>query len=77
MPKYNVLGGGHVEATTDLGLVEALRRDAQPWVPSVSIEDFMEGMADRAKIQKGVSVRTDNIANFISDLKQHGFIFLV
>ncbi|WP_022821914.1 hypothetical protein [Hymenobacter norwichensis] len=74
MPKYEILGGGQVEATTDLGLVEALRRDAQAWVPSVSIEDFMEGMASRAKVQKGVEVRTNSIANFTADLKRFGFI---
>lgn len=74
MPKYEILGGGHVTATTDLGVVQALRQDAQQWVPSVSIEDFMEGMSSRAKTQKGVVVRIDSIANFVSDLKQHGFI---
>lgn len=72
--KYTILGGGPIEATTDLGLVQALRQDAQQWVPSVSIEDFMEGMAQRAEMQKGQPVRTDSVANFIADLKQHGFL---
>ncbi|WP_375435097.1 hypothetical protein [uncultured Hymenobacter sp.] len=74
MPKYELLGGGHIEATTDLGLVEALRRDAQAWLPSVSIEDFMEGMAARCKIQTGAVVRTNSVANFIADLKEHRFV---
>ncbi|WP_400194046.1 hypothetical protein [Hymenobacter sp. B81] len=72
--KYELLGGGHIKAATDLGIVQALREDAQAWQPSVSIEDFMEGMASRCKIQKGVDVRTDSIGNFVDDLKLHGFI---
>lgn len=72
--KYNLLGGGQIEATTDFGLVQALRQDAQQWIPSVGIEDFMEGMAERCKVQKGVLVRTDYIVNFVADLRQHGFI---
>jgi len=74
MPTYSILGSGQITATTDLGLVEALRRDAQQWLPTVSIEDFMEGMAQRCKIQTGDVVRIDNIANFVSDLKQYGFV---
>ncbi|TPG71979.1 hypothetical protein [Hymenobacter nivis] len=72
--KYEILGGGHVTAATDLGLVQALRQDSQAWAPSVGIEDFMEGMADRCRTQKGVTVRTNGIANFVADLKEHGFI---
>lgn len=71
---YEILGGGQVTAATDLGLVQALRQDSQAWAPSVGIEDFMEDMADRCRTQKGVAVRTDGIANFVTDLKQHGFI---
>lgn len=74
MPKYEILGGGHVTATTDLGLVSALREDAQQWVPSVSIEDYMEGFARRAKMQKGVDVRISSLAEFVSDLKEFGFV---
>jgi hypothetical protein len=74
MRKYNVLGGGQVEATTDLGLIEALRAYSQEWIPSVSIEDFMEGMAARAKIQTGDIIRTDYFVNFTNDLKQYGFV---
>ena len=74
MPTYNLLGGGQLTATTDLGLVEALRRAAQDWLPSVSIEDFMEGMAARCKIQTGAVVRIDTLLHFVADLKQHGFL---
>jgi len=74
MTKYNVLGGGQIEATTELGIIEALRAYSQDWIPTVGIEDFMEGMAARAKIQTGDVVRTDSLVNFVEDLKQYGFI---
>jgi hypothetical protein len=72
--KYELLGGGHIEAASPLELVEALRADSADWVPSVSIEDFMEGMAGRCKIQNGTTVRTDSVVNFLHDLQQGGFI---
>ena len=72
--KYQILGGGPLEATTDLGLVQALRLDAQDWAPSVGIEDFMEAMAERCFSYRGVVVRTDRVAHFIADLKQHEFL---
>jgi hypothetical protein len=74
MRKYNVLGGGQIEATTDLGIIEALRAYSQEWIPSVGIEDFMEGMAERCKIQTGDFVRTDYLVNFVLDLKRFGYI---
>ncbi|QIX60864.1 hypothetical protein HER32_06610 [Hymenobacter sp. BT18] len=74
MPTFNILGGGPITAASDLGLVQALREDAQQWIPSVSIEDFMEGLAARAKMQNGSVVRTDSVANFIADLKAGGFL---
>jgi hypothetical protein len=74
MTKYNVLGGGHIEATTDLGIIEALREYSAAWIPTVSIEDFMEGMAQRCQIQTGDVVRTDSITHFVADLKQFAFI---
>ncbi|MBC6698870.1 hypothetical protein [Hymenobacter sp. BT190] len=77
MPTYNILGGGQLTATTDLGLIQGLRQDAQQWVPSVSIEDFMEGMAARCKVYDGSIVRIDSVANFVSDLKQCGVVTLV
>ena len=40
----------------------------------MGIEDFMEGMAGRCKIQTGALVRTDSEANFIADLVKHGFL---
>lgn len=75
MTAYNVLGGSHIiEATTDLGIIEALREYSQDWIPTVGIEDFMEGMAARCKIQTGDVVRIDTLTNFVADLKQYGFI---
>jgi hypothetical protein len=74
MPTYNIQGGGRVTASTDLGLVQALREDAQQWLPSVGIEDYMEAMADRSKIYDGAVVRTDTIAHFIADLLAAGFL---
>ena len=71
---YDMLGGGFFEASTPLEVVEALRQDAMEWVPSVGIEDFMEGMAQRCKVQTGTIVRTDSVDHFVADLVQHGFI---
>ncbi len=72
--RYDIIGGGHFEAATDLEAVEALRQDGMAWIPTAGIEDFMEGMADRCQIQKGVTVRTDSVANFVADLVLYGFI---
>lgn len=74
MVTYNVLGGGQIKAATDLGIIEALRENSQAWIPTVSIEDFMEGMAARCKIQTGDFVRTDYFVNFVQDLLRFGFI---
>jgi hypothetical protein len=72
--KYKLLGGGHIEAASPLELVEALRADSQAWAPTVGIEDFMEGYADRCKMQNGAIVRTDSLINFLHDLQAGGFI---
>ena len=72
--KYELLGGGHIEAASPLELVEALRADSQQWAPSVGVEDFMEGMAARCRMQNGATVRIDSMVNFLLDLQQGGFI---
>jgi hypothetical protein len=72
--KYEIEGGGHVEAASPLELVEALRQDAMAWAPSVSVEDYMEDLAARSKIQDGSTVRTDSAENFITDLIACGFL---
>ena len=72
--KYAIEGGGHVEAASPLELVEALRQDAMGWAPSVSIEDYMEDLAARSKMQDGSTVRTDSLDHFIADLVQNGFL---
>lgn len=72
--KYYLLGGGHVEATTPLELVEALRQEAMAWVPSVSIEDYMEGVQHRWKLQSGANIRTDSVENFVADLLATDFM---
>ena len=74
MMKYNLLGGGSIEAATALGLVEALRADAAAWIPTVSIEDFMEGMAERCKLQTGADISTLDVNSFLVDLIAHGFL---
>jgi hypothetical protein len=72
--KYELLGGGHVEAASSLGLVEALRQDSQAWAPTVGIEDFMEEYAARCKMQNGSLVRIDTMEHFIDDLVAGGFL---
>ncbi|HEX8506344.1 MAG TPA: hypothetical protein VF630_13330 [Hymenobacter sp.] len=72
--KYEILGGGQIEAATPLELVEALRQLDHQWIHSVSVEDFMVDMADRCKIQTGAVVRTDSMINFLHDLQAGGFI---
>lgn len=72
--KYEILGGGHIEAASPLELVEALRQDSMAWAPTVGIEDFMEEYAGRCKMQNGSTVRTDSLDNFLHDLQAGGFI---
>ena len=72
--KYDILGSGPIEAASSLELVEKMRAEDQQWVPSVSIEDYMEGMAQRCKIQTGAEVSTDSVDIFLIDLIAGGFI---
>lgn len=72
--KYEILGGGHIEGATELELVEALRADGQAWLPSVSIEDFMEGMAARCKTQTGATICTLDTTSFLMDLIANKFL---
>lgn len=72
--QYDLLGGGHITAASPLEIAEALRQDAAAWLPSVSVEDFMEGMAARCRLQTGATVRTDSAAHFAADLEEQGFI---
>ena len=72
--KYELLGGGHVEAPSPLALVMELRKDSQQWAPTVGIEDFMEEYAKRCKFQNGAIVRTGNVQHFIDDLVAGGFM---
>jgi hypothetical protein len=72
--KYDILGGGHIEAATPLELVEALRILDLQWVHSVGVEDFMENMAEACQLQTGAIVRTDSLVNFLHDLQAGGFI---
>ncbi|WP_201979373.1 hypothetical protein [Hymenobacter rubidus] len=72
--KYEILGGGHIEAASPLELVEALRQIDLQWIHSVGVEDFMENMAEGCKIQTGALVRTDSVEHFLHDLQQGGFI---
>ena len=74
--KYEILGGGQIEASSSLELVEAMRLQDQAWVPSVSIEDYMEDMAQRCKIQNGTAVSTDSVDVFLIDLIAGGFLKL-
>lgn len=74
MVTYNVLGGGQIRAATDFGIIEALREHSQAWIPTVGIEDFMEGMAARCKIQTGDIVRIDYMVNFVQDLMRFGYL---
>jgi hypothetical protein len=72
--KYEILGGGPIEAATDLELVEAMREQSMGHAPTVGVEDFMEGMAQRAEMHCGHPIRTDSVADFVADLTQHGLI---
>ncbi|MGI4873364.1 MAG: hypothetical protein ACRYFX_19575 [Janthinobacterium lividum] len=72
--KYEVLGGEPLEAATPLEVAQALRQQAMAWAPSVSIEDFMEGMAHRAEQYRGHPIRTDSVDHFVADLVQHDFL---
>ena len=72
--KYEILGGGQLEAATPLEVAEALRLDGMAWNPTVGIEDFMENMAEGCYRQREVVVRTDSVEHFVADLVTYGFI---
>lgn len=72
--KYEILGGGHIEASSPLELVQALRQIDLQWIHSIDVEDFMENMAEGCKTQTGAVVRTDSLINFLYDLQAGGFI---
>ncbi|MDX5347296.1 MAG: hypothetical protein LPJ89_04280 [Hymenobacteraceae bacterium] len=72
MKKYEVKGGGRIEATTDFELVEILRE--QSHTPSENQEQFMVDMARRCRIQSGHEIRTNNPVVFIEDLREAGYL---
>lgn len=75
--KYYFPDGDYVEASAPLDpleLVEALRQDAHAWVPSVGIEDFMEGFRPAWKLQAGHEVRIDSVDHFVADLLATGYL---
>ena len=55
-------------------LTQALYEDA--FLPSDSIEEWMEGMVSRHKLWDGSMIRVDSAKNFITDLDACGSIRL-
>lgn len=62
------------EAETYDGLVEEMYQHA--FLPSDSLEDWMEGMVERHKIWNGSVIRMDTAENFLTDLDACGSVKL-
>jgi hypothetical protein len=72
--KYHLLGGGSIEAATDLGLIEALQQESKAFTLTGSIEDFMNDVAARCKTQTGADVSSRSVTTFLVDLVAGGFL---
>lgn len=76
MTRYELFGGGFIDAKDATDLVERLNENSfMGGNPDINI--FMQGVAERCKIQKAVKVRTDSIENFVADLERHEFVKIV
>lgn len=53
-------------------IVEQLR--SQSLNPAQGLESFMQATADRCKLQRGSTIRTDSFQNFVDDLEASQFI---
>lgn len=72
MKKFRMLGGGIVAGENNQEIAEAIRD--QSFNKADSLQEFMEQTARACIMQRGKSVRTDNVGNFIRDLKKEGYL---
>ncbi len=72
--KFNLLGGGTVEATSPADLVESLRADTATWQPTADRALWMTNFAYRAKLQTGKGVSTYDDFQFVRDLIYAGLV---
>ncbi len=72
MKKYEFLGGGQIEAASNLDLVWEMRNTSH--TESTDLQDFMEQTARRCRIQRGSEIRTDSVDSFVADLIAEGFV---
>lgn len=42
--------------------------------PNDTMEEYMQDVAKRAKVQRGSDVRTDSVDSFVEDLVKEGFL---
>ena len=69
---YITEDGKRLFARDDDHLVAELRKES--FSTSSSFASFMTDVAERAKLQCGAIIRTDDTANFVADLLAAGFI---
>jgi hypothetical protein len=53
-------------------LVRAMK--VSTFSPPRRVKDYMEQVKERTHTLYGVSVRVDNVSNFLADLEEHGLI---
>ena len=72
MKKYEFLGGGQVMGTSNFEVVENMWQSS--FDPNDTMEEYMQDVAKRARMQKGSEIRTDSVDSFVADLKEAGFL---
>jgi hypothetical protein len=72
MKKYEMKGGGTIEAKNKKDLLNKLRMLS--FNPGNSMEDYIKETAKACLMQNGAEIRTTNEHDFIEDLIQHEFL---
>ncbi|WP_266206262.1 hypothetical protein [Pontibacter kalidii] len=72
MKTYEFLGGGQIQAASNLDLVWEMRNTSH--TESADLEEFMAQTARRCKLQNGSDIRTESVDIFVADLIEAGFV---
>jgi hypothetical protein len=72
--KYLITNEGNIiDAATPLQIVEQLKADSR-FASQESIQDYMDGFANRFEQTSAFCLRSDSVENFVEDLLRVNFL---
>jgi hypothetical protein len=72
MKKYELKGGGFIEATTPLDIIQAIRSTSLN--PCENLVQFMVQVSKSCYADDGSNIRTGSYKDFVDDLIKNNFI---